>query len=306
LLTKHESYIIKNIWRKIREKAGIEMKLGITMEGGASRTVFSCGVTDAFLEEGIMPDYFIGVSAGIAYGVSYLSKQKGRNLELATKYMPDKRYMGVKHLLKKRNFYNLDFAFGEVPNKLLPFDMDAFEAYPGKVVAGVTNIHTGKAEYIEVPRRDDKYEVIVASCALPILFQPVKVGKHYYLDGGLADSIPYKQAIKEGCDKNIVILTRERGYVKKQERAGIISQKLYKKYPKIVEDLEKRPERYNVCIKELFEKEEAGEVFVIAPETTYGIGRTESDPEKLTKLYEEGYRQTKELMPALKKYLGME
>lgn len=282
------------------------MKLGITMEGGASRTVFSCGVTDVFLEEGIMPDYFIGVSAGIAYGVSYLSRQKGRNLELATKYMGDKRYMGARHLLKNRNFYNLEFAFGEVPNKLLPFDMDAFEAFPGKVVAGVTNIHTGKPEYLEVPRRDDKYEVLVASCALPILFQPVKVGKHYYLDGGLSDSIPYKQAVKEGCDKNIVILTRERGYVKKQERAGKISQKLYKKYPKIVEDLEKRPERYNACMKELLEQEKAGEVFVIAPETTYGIGRTESNPEKLRQLYDEGYQMAKERMPELKKYLGIE
>lgn len=282
------------------------MKLGITMEGGASRTVFSCGVTDAFLEEDIMPDYFIGVSAGIAYGVSYLTKQKGRNLELATKYMGDKRYMGPKHLLKNRNFYNLAFAFDEVPNKLLPFDLDAFEAYPGKVVAGVTNIHTGKPEYVEVPRRDDKYEVLVASCALPILFQPVKIGKHYYLDGGLSDSIPYKQAIKEGCDKNIVILTRERGYVKKQERAGKISQKLYKKYPKIVEDLQSRPERYNACVQELLEKEKAGEVFVIAPRDTYGVGRTESNPDKLCKLYEEGYRQAKELMPALKKYLELE
>lgn len=282
------------------------MKLGITMEGGASRTVFSCGVTDVFLEEGIMPDYFIGVSAGIAYGISYLSGQKGRNLELATKYMGDKRYMGPKHLLKNRNFYNLAFVFDEVPNKLLPFDKDAFEAFPGKVVAGVTNIHTGKPEYIEVPRRDDKYEVLVASCALPILFQPVKIGHHYYLDGGLSDSIPYKQAIKEGCDKNIVILTRERGYVKKQERAGKISQKLYKKYPKIVEDLDKRPERYNACMEELLEKEKAGEVFVIAPETTYGIGRTESNPDKLKQLYDEGYRQTRQLMPELKKYLGME
>lgn len=282
------------------------MKLGITMEGGASRTVFSCGVTDVFLEEGIMPDYFIGVSAGIAYGISYLSGQKGRNLKIATEYMGDKRYMGAKHLLKGRNFYNIPFVFGEIPNKLLPFDMDAFEAFPGKVVAGVTNIHTGKAEYLEVPRRDDKYEAVVASCALPILFQPVKIGKHYYLDGGLSDSIPYKQAIKEGCDKNIVILTRERGYVKKQERAGVISQKLYKKYPKIVEDLEKRPERYNACMKELMEKEKAGEVFVIAPESTYGIGRTESNPDKLRQLYDEGYQMAKERMPELKKYLGME
>ena len=249
-----------------------EMKLGITMEGGASRTVFSCGVTDAFLEENIMPDYFIGVSAGIAYGVSYLSKQKGRNLEIAIKYMNDKRYMGVRHLLKSKNFYNIPFVFGEIPNKLEAFDYETFAAFPGKVMACVTNIHTGKPEYLEVPRKDDKFDVLVASCALPILFQPVKVGKRYYLDGGLSDSIPYQQALKEGCDKNIVILTRERGYVKKAERAGDISMKLYKKYPNIVEDIKTRPERYNACMEELLELEKAGEIFVIAPEDIHGVG----------------------------------
>ena len=233
------------------------MKLGITMEGGASRTVFSCGVADAFLEEGIMPDYFIGVSAGIAYGVSYLSKQKGRNLTIIQKYMNDKRYMGVRHLLKSRNFYNIPFVFEEIPNKLEAFDFKAFESFPGKVEACVTNIHTGKAEYLEVPRRDDKFQVLVASCALPILFQPVKVGKHYYLDGGVSDSVPYKRAIEQGCDKNIVILTRERDYVKKAERAGNVSIKLYKKYPHIAEDLKTRPQRYNACMEELLEKEKA-------------------------------------------------
>lgn len=282
------------------------MKLGITMEGGASRTVFSCGVADAFLEEGIMPDYFIGVSAGIAYGVSYLSKQKGRNLTIIQKYMNDKRYMGLRHLLKNRNFYNIPFVFEEIPNKLEAFDFEAFEAFPGKVEACVTNIHTGKAEYLEVPRRDDKFEVLVASCALPILFQPVKVGRHYYLDGGVSDSVPYKRAIEQGCDKNIVILTRERDYVKKSERAGNVSMKLYKKYPHIAEDLKTRPQRYNACMQELLEQEKAGEVFVIAPETTYGISRTESNPDKLTKLYKEGYRQAKRQMADLKRYLGRE
>lgn len=167
----------------------------------------------------------------------------------------------------------------------------------------MTNIHTGKPEYLEVPRHDDSFQVLVASCALPILFQPVKVGKRYYLDGGLSDSIPYKHAIEEGCDKNIVILTRERGYIKKPERVGKISRKLYRKYPKIAEDLKNRPEQYNACLKELMEREQSGEIFVIAPETTYGMGRTESDPEKLTRLYEEGYQQAKKQMEDLKKYL---
>lgn len=126
------------------------MKLGMVFEGGASRTIFSCGVADAFLEENIMPDYFIGVSAGIAFGLSYLSKQHGRNLELARKYMSDGNYQGFKFLFDKnrKTFYNLDYVFDEVPNKLLPFDYDAFAAFPGQVEAAVTNIHSGKAEYL--------------------------------------------------------------------------------------------------------------------------------------------------------------
>lgn len=281
------------------------MKLGMTFEGGASRTFFSCGVADAFLEEDFMPDYFIGVSAGIAYGISYLSKQKGRNFELATKYMTDKKYQGFKYLFnkEKKTFYNVEYVFGEIPNKLLPFDYETFANYPGKVVATVTNIHTGKPEYIEVPRDESSFDVVLASCSLPVLFQPVKVGHHYYLDGGIADSIPYKQAMKEGCDKNIVVLTRERNYVKKTEKGIKISSFLYNKYPNIVEDLYNRADRYNASMKELCKLEQEGKIFVIAPKTTYGISRTESNKDLLKKLYEEGYYEAKEQMCALKKYL---
>lgn len=281
------------------------MKLGMTFEGGANRTVFSCGVMDAFLENEIMPDYFIGVSAGIAYGVSYLSGQHGRNLELLEKYMTDKRYMGMRHLLhrEQKAFYNIKFVFEEIPDKLLPFDYEAFANYQGEVEAAVTNLHTGKAEYLTVPRSREMESTLVASCALPILFQPVKVGKRYYLDGGIADSIPYEHAMEKGCDKNIVVLTRERGYVKTREKAIGISGKLYHKYPKIVEALESRAERYNVCMQKLRELEEEGKIFVIAPDTTYGVGRVERDVDKMKKLYQEGYEMTIRRMEELKSYL---
>ena len=284
------------------------MKLGMVFEGGASRTSFSCGVMDLFLEEDLMPDYFIGVSAGIAFGVSYLSRQKGRNLKLLEEYMADKRYMGIQHLFdrKKKTFYNVEFVFEELPDKLLPFDYDAFAAYEGTVEAAVTNIHTGKAEYLEVPRTREMEDTLVASCSLPVLFQPVKVGHHYYLDGGIADSIPYRRAMKAGCDKIIVVLTRERGYIKKKEKSGRIVNSLYRKYPKVVETMEKRPEYYNHQMRELNELEKEGKIFVIAPEDTFGVGRTESDPVRLRQLYDEGYRSAGEQMQALREYLEKE
>ncbi len=284
------------------------MKLGIVMEGGASRTVFSCGVMDCFLEEGLMPDYFIGVSAGIAYGVSYLSGQKGRNLEIIKRYMSDKRYMGFRYLFDRnlKSFYNIPFVFGEVPNKLLPFDEKAFASFPGEIEAVVTNIRTGKAEYLKVPRNDRKFGVVVASCALPGLFQPVKIGKRYYLDGGVGDSVPYRRALEQGCDKVIVVLTRERGYVKAAEKSIRVASMLYHKYPLFVERLKNRADSYNQCMRELYQAEKEGKAFVIAPEDMLGVGRTEASPKKLSKLYKEGYFQAKESMHALRLYLNAE
>ncbi len=282
------------------------MKLGIVMEGGASRTVFSCGVTDCFLEEEWMPDYFVGVSAGIAYGVSYLSRQKERNLKIIMEYMPDKRYMGVRYLLDRnmKSFYNIPFVFGDVPNRLLPFDYGAFAAYEGEVEAVVTNIRTGRPEYLPVLRDDRSFETIVASCALPVLFQPVRIGKRYYLDGGISDSVPYRRAWEKGCDKVIVILTRERDYVKKAEKAQLAVAALYHRYPKLVECLKRRAEVYNQSMKELYQAEREGRIFVLAPEDVFGTKRTESSPEKLRKLYEEGYAQAKKSMDAIRSYLN--
>lgn len=283
------------------------MKLGIVMEGGASRTIFSCGVTDVFLDENIMPDYLIGVSAGIAYGVSYVSGQRGRNAEFTKLYMHDRRYMGIRYLLNpaKRCYYNLDFAFDEIPNKLVPYDYDALAEYPGKVVAVVTNIETGEPAYKEIPPYEKRWETAIASCSLPVLFQPVDLGDGYYMDGGISDSVPYRQAIKEGCDKIIVILTRERNYEKGAEKWQRLISLICRKYPKIVEKLEHRAEDYNRCCQEMFRLEQEGRLLVIAPEHTYGVKRTEGRWEKLQPLYEEGIRVTKKEMKRIRQYLDV-
>jgi predicted patatin/cPLA2 family phospholipase len=205
---------------------------------------------------------------------------------------------------KKRCYYNLAFAFDEVPNKLVPFDYDALANYPGQVVAVVTNIRTGKAEYFEIPKYERLWETTIASCSLPVLFPPVKLGNQEYLDGGIADPIPYKKALAEGCDKVVVILTRERGYVKQQEKATNLINRAYRKYPKIVERMNARTDDYNRLLAELMQEEKAGNVFVIAPRETYGVGRTEGDWSKLQPLYQEGIEVAGEQMDALKRYLN--
>lgn len=267
------------------------MKTGLVLEGGAFRTVFSSGVCDAFLDAGLMPDYFIGVSAGIAYGVSYLSCQKWRNLKIVTSYANDKRYVGVGNLLNPRNrsLFGLKFAYEEVPNGPIPFDYEAFAAYPGEVEAVVTNLNTGRADYLPVPRRDKHFEVLQASCAMPLLFPIFHIHGQPYLDGGCADAIPYRRAFERGCDRVLVVLTRERSYLRTREKTDALLDRRYRNYPAFVNTMHRRAADYNACRQELFELERQGKVLVIAPETTAGFSRMEKDLAKIRVLWQDGY-----------------
>lgn len=275
------------------ERKDCSMKTGLVLEGGALRTIFSSGVCDAFLNEKLpMPDYTIGVSAGIAYGVSYLSRQKRRNLQLLMHYANDRRYMGWGNFFDPRNrsYFGLKFAYDTIPNELVPFDYDTFEAYPGQVEAVVTNLQTGRAEYREVPRRDASFLLLQATCAMPVLFQPIRLDDGApYLDGGCSDAIPWKRALAVGCDRVVVVLTRERSYRKEPEQLMPLFRRVYRKYPVFLEGLRTRAERYNQCREELFALEQEGRVLVIAPANTRGFSRTERDRQKILALWQDGF-----------------
>ena len=270
------------------------MKTGLVLEGGALRTIFSSGVCDAFLDAGLpMPDYTIGVSAGIAYGVSYLSKQSRRNLQLLMRYAGDRRYMGWSNFLDPQNrcYFGLKFAYETIPNRLIPFDYDTFSAYPGQVEAVVTNLETGRAEYREVPRRDEQFQLLQATCAMPVLFPPFQLdgGDAPYLDGGCSDAIPWRRAMEMGCDRIVVVLTREREYRKEPEQLMPLFRRTYRQYPAFLRDLQTRAERYNRSREELFALEKEGQVLVIAPKSTRGFSRTERDRTKILSLWQDGY-----------------
>ncbi len=286
------------------------MKLGLVLEGGASRSLFSCGVMDALLEENIFADYVIGVSAGIAYGTSYVSRQVGRNLDLSVNYMHDKRYMGAHHLFnpKNRSYYNKEFAFHAIPETVVPFDFTAFAKNNENrtAIAVLTNLDTGKAEYHKLPSNDwnRHIDLIWASCALPIIFQPQEIDGQLYMDGGISDPIPYRRAIDDGCDKIITVLTRERSYSKAGSGAERLASRIYRKYPNFSNALLVRHEKYNATRKQLFKQADMGEIFVITPTDTTGFSRTERHPDKLQAMFDDGYRTAKRLMPELKKYLN--
>lgn len=281
------------------------MKTGLVLEGGALRTIFSCGVLDAFLDAQLpLPDYFVGVSAGAAYGTSYLARQNRRNLKLITSYAGDKRYMGVGNLLnpKNRSYFGLKFAYDTIPNELVPFDYEAFQAYEGMAEAVVTNVATGEAEYHLIPRNERYNKTILASCSIPLMFPTVELEGGEYLDGGCADAIPWKHALEMGCERVVVILTRERDYRKEPDGSMRAIARTFKKNPAFVEAMTTRAERYNQNREELFEAEKEGKVLVIAPEDTLGCSRTERDTEILRALWQQGYFAGRKLLPQIQEY----
>ena len=269
------------------------MKTGIVLEGGAIRTIFSSGVCDALLTGDIMTDYVIGVSAGIAYGVSYVSRQPRRNLDIMVNYINDKRYMGMGNLLRRDNraYFGLEFVYSTIPNQLVPFDYDTFAAYPGEVEAVVTNLDTGAAEYFPLDRRDDKFKLLQATCALPFLFPVFHIQGRPCMDGGAADAIPYERAFAKGCDRVIVVLTREREYVRRPEKLQPLIDLAYRKYPKFCDTMRRRADAYNEARQKPFRLERGGRALVFCPTSTGGFHRTERDVDKIKALWKDGWDQ---------------
>lgn len=272
----------------------------LILEGGTLRPIFSAGVMDALLDNNITFPYCIGVSAGITNGVSYISKQKGRNLEVVTKYRNDNRYLSYRNFLRCKSIFGLDFVFDEIPNNLIPFDMDTYRKYPGKVLVGVTNAHTGKTEYLNGKDLDDKATMLRATCAIPLLFPIIKInGKEYY-DGGLCDPIPIKKAIADGNTKHLIVLTQPKGYKKELSKKNILVAKLLnKKYPNLKTPLLNRHNHYNETVKFCEQLENEGKVLILRPE--YNLDSFEKDINKLKSSYDHGYNLTINHLSEIKK-----
>ena len=281
------------------------MKTGLVLEGGANRTLFSCGVMDAFLEHDLMFDYIIGVSAGAAWGASYVSRQKLRNKMIADNYMNDKRYMGSNNLFRKKNrsYYGLDFVYNQIPNKLIPFDYEAYRNNPCEFYAVVTNLDTGKPEYLSVPRDDKNNKLLIATCALPFMFPIVMIDGKPYMDGGISDSIPYEKALADGCDRVVVVLTRQADYRKSTEPVSHLISSFYRKYPAFCEAMKHRTEKYNNCLDRLAGAEKDGDILVIRPKNIADVSRTERDLKKLDRIYNEGYSYANEHFQAIADFL---
>lgn len=264
------------------------MKTGLVLEGGGLRGVFTTGVLDAFLEGDFHADYVIGVSAGAANGVSYVSGQKERGLRTNTDYLRDPRYMGLRSLLFHRSLFGMDFIFGEIPRKLDPFDNEAFLASPCEFWAGTTDVRTGEAVYFGKDELGENLEALRASTSLPMLSPPVSYRGRLLLDGGVADPIPVRRALADGCDRVIAVLTRERGYRKKPQSFRAAYHASFRRYPAMARALDERHVVYRDTLDFLAGLECGGTAAVIAPAQPPQVRRIERDREKLLALYREG------------------
>ncbi len=275
---------------------------GLVLEGGAMRGMYTAGVIDIFLDNNIKVDKVVGVSAGVLFGVNYLSGQRERALRYNKKYASDKRYMGTHSLLTTGNIVNKDFAYYEVPMKLDIFDQKAYENSEMDFYAAVTNMKTGQAEYIKIDNVFEQMEVLRATSAMPFVSKPVELENGKYLDGGLSDSIPIEKCKELGCDKIIVVLTRPLEYRKKPTNQ-LFPKLAYHKYPELVKTINNRFSNYNSTLEKITYLEDKKEIFVIRPSRTIDIKRIERDENKLQEMYDLGVEDCKNSLEGLQEYL---
>jgi len=263
---------------------------GLVLEGGAFRGLFTAGVLDALLDIKAEIKYVVGVSAGATNAYSYVSKQRGRNLEIMERFMDDKRYISYGNLIRCKSLMDLDFVFDEIPNQHCIFDYETFYKFDGKMLAGAFNVETGDVEYFDKDLLDKRNSILRATIAIPLVFPLEKINGQYYADGGLSEPIPINKSIADGNDKNIIVLTRNDGYRKKQSKANKITYKIYKnKYPKLAKVLMDRHIKYNEQLDYCKKLEERGKAMIIRPTISMDINRFERDKNKLKAIYQNGY-----------------
>lgn len=279
---------------------------GLVLEGGGMKGIYTAGVLDYFMEKDLYFRNCYGVSAGACHLGSYISKQKKRAYNVSLNYLKNKNYCSVRSLLLTGDLFNVAMCYDTIPNKLEPYDYKMAAKYEGNAYAVVTNIQTGEAEYMPMCEMHRDTIGVRASASLPLVSRNVKIGDSYYLDGGMADPVPIRKAIADGNQKNVVILTKEVGYIRKPASKMTINMMRvkYAKYPKMCELIANRHTRYNETICFLDEEEKAGRAFVIRPKEANDIGRIEKDREKLEVLYQLGYQDAKECYDELMIFLG--
>jgi len=271
-------------------------KIGIVVEGGGFRGIYTGGILDYFLEQEWHLPYVLGVSMGACNAANYISKQKGRSIDIPYAYMDDPRYIGYKNMIFKGSLFGMEFIFDEIPNKLNVYDFKVAQQSNQVFKVGAMDVATGQSTFFTINElsKEDTLLALKASCSLPLISKMVRLQDKNYLDGGLTDSIPVKKAFEDGMDKVIVLLTREEGYIKEASNPRLFEW-IYRKYPNVAKAIKVRHEKYNQEMDYINSMVELGKVLPIYPKEPINLGRTEKNKEKLMQCYKDGYSRAREL-----------
>lgn len=279
----------------------IDNNTALVLEGGGLRGVFTCGVLDCFMDNGLRFPFTVGVSAGACNGLSYMSGQRGRakasNIDLMDKH----RYVGFRYLLTQGCIMDYKLLFEDFPEKIIPYDYEAYFSSTDRFVMVTTNCLTGKAEYFEEKSDSKRVMAIVrASSSLPYVTKITYVDGVPMLDGGIADPIPVEYVQSQGYESMVIILTRNKGY-RKNERQMPVPKIIYRKYPELRKTLARRNAQYNRTMEMIERLEEEGKITVIRPVKPIEVDRMEKDTDKLRALYQEGYELAESLISSSRK-----
>lgn len=281
-------------------------KVGLIVEGGGLRAIFSAGVLDYFISKSLTFPYVIGVSAGALYSASYVSGQYQRSLDIQMKYHADPRYMGLKHLVQTGNYINAQFTFYDMAKKLVPYDFNAFRALTNEFEIGAFNCSTGATDFFSSGQIDSIDELIgklIASSNLPFISKPFMIDGTPYLDGGLVDPIPITRAIDKGCDRLVILLSQHESYKKEAIKFDRLCKLACFRYPSLYRALMARHDAYNDSLAQIAEWEKEGRVFVIRPEVPATLSRLEKDKDKVAQWYQSGFNVGQKQYKALQQWL---
>ncbi len=279
------------------------MKLGVIDVGGGLRGIYAAGVMDYCMEHNIRFDVGIGVSAGSANIASYAAGQKGRNYKFYIEYSFRKQYMGLGNFLLKKSFIDLDYVYGTLSNSggENPLNYQALHENPMEIYIVATDAQTGQAKYFDKSDiKENNYDILKASCAIPFVCEPYSVNNTLYFDGGLSDPIPLEKAFELGCDKVVVILTKPENTIRNSKTDEKIAALIRKKYPLSAESLCKRARRYNESVELAREYGKQGKVLIVAPDDTCGVDTLQKNKDSLQKFYEKGFKDGEKITEYLK------
>lgn len=281
------------------------MKKGLVLEGGAMRGLFSAGVIDILMENNLLPDGVIGVSAGAAFGCNIKSKQPGRVIRYNKKLAHDWRYASFRSLLTTGDYFGGEYAYHYMPRHLDYFDVETFNNNPMEFWVVCTNVGTGKAVYKRLMEVDDNcLEYIRASASMPIAARIVTVEGKKLLDGGIADSIPLRFFQEQGYNRNLVVLTQPANYVKEPNKLMPLMRLWLRRHPRIIRALEQRHIMYNNQLEYVRQEEKKSNTLVLRPETALTIGHLSHNPDDMQATYEHGRKVATKHLEEIKAFFS--